>query len=86
MGLFFSFSFQDLMYMSDKPNYSVIQMVLDSLQMELRLLLDPPDGTKEHPASTCLELWLCHPDFPSGQSYQRSLVSQKSVMCRRASV
>lgn len=72
--------------MSDKPNYSLIQTVLDSLQLELRLLLDPPDGTKEHPATTCLELWLCHPEFPSGQSHQRTRVSNKPVMCRRASV
>lgn len=60
---------KDLMYMSDKPNYSLIQTVLDSLQLELRLLLDPPDGTKEHPATTCLELWLCHPEFTSGLYY-----------------
>lgn len=69
---FLSFPFlscKDLMYMSDKPNYSLIQTVLDSLQLELRLLLDPPDGTKEHPATTCLELWLCHPEFTSGQSH-----------------
>lgn len=55
--------------MSDKPNYPLIQTVLDSLQLELRLLLDPPDGTKERPATTCLELWLCHPEFTSGQSH-----------------
>lgn len=55
------------MYMSDKPNYSLIHTVLESLQLELRLLVDPPDGTKEHPATTCLELWLCHPEFTSGQ-------------------
>lgn len=62
-------SYQDLMYMSDKPNYSLIHTVLESLQLELRLLVDPPDGTKEHPAATCLELWLCHPEFTSGQSH-----------------
>lgn len=55
--------------MSDRPNYLLIQAVLDSLQLELRLLLDPPDGTKEHPATTCLELWLCHPEFASGPSH-----------------
>ncbi|KAJ4925954.1 hypothetical protein JOQ06_008139, partial [Pogonophryne albipinna] len=60
---------RDLMYVSDKPNYSLLQTLLDSLQLELRLLLDPPDGSKEHPASTCLELWLCHPDYSSGMYY-----------------
>ncbi|KAG7279261.1 hypothetical protein CRUP_033197 [Coryphaenoides rupestris] len=60
---------KDLMYMSDKPNYYILQSLLESLKQDLRLLLDPPDGTKEHPASTCLELWLCHPDYPSGMYY-----------------
>ncbi|KAM6902372.1 collagen alpha-1(II) chain-like [Xenentodon cancila] len=57
------------MYMSDKPNYSLIQTLLDSLQQDLRLLVDPPDGSKEHPATTCLELWLCHPEYSSGMYY-----------------
>ncbi|XP_019209972.1 collagen alpha-1(I) chain isoform X2 [Oreochromis niloticus] len=60
---------KDLMYMSDKPNYLLIQTLLDTLQEELRLLLDPPDGSKEHPATTCLELWLCHPEYSSGMYY-----------------
>lgn len=55
------------MYLSDKPNYPLIQTVLDSLQQELRLLLDPPDGSKEHPATTCHELWLCRPEYSSGR-------------------
>ncbi|XP_064210552.1 collagen alpha-1(II) chain-like isoform X1 [Anguilla rostrata] len=55
--------------MSDKPNYVLIQAVLDSLRQDLRLFLDPPDGTKEHPATTCLELWLCQPNFTSGLYY-----------------
>ncbi|MEQ2281309.1 hypothetical protein AMECASPLE_028946, partial [Ameca splendens] len=58
-----------LMYLSDKPNLSLIQTLLDSLQQELQLLLDPPDGSKEHPATTCLELWLCHPEYRSGMYY-----------------
>lgn len=53
--------------MSDMPKYSLIQTLLDSLQLELRLLLDPPDGSREHPATTCLELWLCHPEYSSGK-------------------
>ncbi|MED6275657.1 hypothetical protein CHARACLAT_028639 [Characodon lateralis] len=57
-----------LMYLSDKPNFSLIQTLLDSLQQELQLLLDPPDGSKEHPATTCLELWLCHPEYRSGEN------------------
>ncbi|KAG9354484.1 hypothetical protein JZ751_001194 [Albula glossodonta] len=59
----------DLVYMSDKPNYNLIRSVLDSLQQDLRLFLDPPDGTKEHPATTCLELWLCRPNFTNGLYY-----------------
>lgn len=58
---------QALMYVSDKPNYALIQTLLDSLEQELRLLMDPPDGTKERPATTCLELWLCHPEYTSGE-------------------
>lgn len=68
----FSFHAQGLMYVSDKPNYSLIQTLLDSLQHELRLLVDPPDGSKEHPATTCLELWLCHPEYSSGQFLKQS--------------
>lgn len=59
--------FQDLMYLSDKPDFSLVQTLLDSLQLELRLLLDPPDGSRERPATTCLELRLCHPEYSSGQ-------------------
>ena len=55
------------MYVSDKPNYYLMQTLLDSLQQDLQLLVDPPDGSKEHPATTCLELWLCHPEYSSGQ-------------------
>ncbi|XP_072227829.1 collagen alpha-1(II) chain-like [Leuresthes tenuis] len=57
------------MYVSDKPNYPLLQTLLDSLQQELRLMLDPPDGSKEHPATTCLELWLSHPEYGSGMYY-----------------
>ncbi|KAF6732467.1 Collagen alpha-1(II) chain [Oryzias melastigma] len=60
---------KELVYMSDMPKYSLIQTLLDSLQLELRLLLDPPDGSREHPATTCLELWLCHPEYSSGMYY-----------------
>ncbi|XP_029921679.1 collagen alpha-1(III) chain-like [Myripristis murdjan] len=60
---------KDLMYVSDRPNYPLIQTLLDSLQRELRLLVDPPDGSKEFPATTCLELWLCHPNYSSGMYY-----------------
>ncbi|KAJ7988519.1 hypothetical protein DPEC_G00324420 [Dallia pectoralis] len=57
------------MYQADKPNYFLIQTLLDSLQKDLRLLVDPPDGSKGHPATTCLELWLCHPGYTSGMYY-----------------
>ncbi|XP_029108441.1 collagen alpha-1(II) chain-like [Scleropages formosus] len=60
---------KDLMYVADKPNYPLIRSLLESLQQDLRLLLDPPDGTKEHPATTCLELQLCQPNYTSGLYY-----------------
>ncbi|XP_071011182.1 collagen alpha-2(V) chain-like [Oncorhynchus clarkii lewisi] len=60
---------KDLQYLSDKPNYPLIQTLLDSLHQDLRLLVDPPDGSKEHPSTTCMELWLCHPDYASGMYY-----------------
>ncbi|XP_064817134.1 collagen alpha-1(I) chain-like [Oncorhynchus masou masou] len=56
---------KDLQYLSDKPNYPLIQTLLDSLHQDLRLLVDSPDGSKEHPSTTCMELWLCHPDYAS---------------------
>lgn len=60
---------KELMYVSDRPNYPLLQSLLESLSQDLRLLLDPPDGSKEHPATTCLELWFCHPHYPSGMYY-----------------
>ncbi|XP_034047688.1 collagen alpha-2(V) chain [Thalassophryne amazonica] len=60
---------KDLVYVSDKPNYPLIQTLLDSLQQELQLLVDPPDGSKDHPATTCMELRLCHPEYSSGMYY-----------------
>nr|XP_046201345.1 collagen alpha-1(II) chain-like isoform X2 [Oncorhynchus gorbuscha] len=57
------------MYLSDKPNYLLIQTLLDLLHQELHLLIDPPDGTKEHPATTCLELWISQPNFTNGMYY-----------------
>jgi len=67
------------MYISDKPNYPLIQTLLDSLYHDLRLLVDPPDGSKQHPASTCLELWLCHPNYTSGQSPPLSFIFQTCI-------
>jgi len=60
---------QALMYLSDKPNYPLIRSLLDSLQEDLRFFIDPPDGTKQHPATTCLELMLSHPNLTSGQGH-----------------
>ncbi|KAA0717047.1 Collagen alpha-1(XI) chain [Triplophysa tibetana] len=60
---------KDLAYQSDKPNYPLIRTLLESLQQDLRFFIDPPDGTKEHPATTCLELMLSHPNFSSGIYY-----------------
>uniref|UniRef100_A0A8D3C624 Fibrillar collagen NC1 domain-containing protein n=2 Tax=Scophthalmus maximus TaxID=52904 RepID=A0A8D3C624_SCOMX len=57
------------MYVSDRPNYFLLQTLLESLQQDLRLLVDPPDGSKERPATTCLELRLCHPEYSSGMYY-----------------
>lgn len=60
---------KELIYVSDRPNYSLINILLDHIQQDLRLFVSPPDGTKERPATTCLELWLCHPDYSSGVYY-----------------
>ncbi|XP_056134911.1 collagen alpha-1(II) chain [Lampris incognitus] len=60
---------KDVMYLSDKPNFVLVRTLLDFLRRDLRWFLDPPDGTKEHPASTCLELWLAHPDYSNGNYY-----------------
>lgn len=62
----YSFHAQELIYVSDRPNYALIHILLDHIQQDLRLLVSPPDGTKERPATTCLELWLCHPEYNSG--------------------
>nr|XP_014016011.1 unnamed protein product [Salmo salar] len=47
----------------------LIQTLLDSLHQDLGLFIDLPDGTKEHPATTCLELWLSQPNFTNGMYY-----------------
>ncbi|TSV94898.1 Collagen alpha-1(XXVII) chain B [Bagarius yarrelli] len=60
---------KDLMYQSDSPNYPLIKILLNSLQQDLRLFIDPPDGTKERPATTCLELMICHPNYTDGMYY-----------------
>ncbi|KAM7018581.1 collagen alpha-1(I) chain-like [Tautogolabrus adspersus] len=60
---------KELMFMSDKPNYLLVQTLLDSLQRDLRWFIDPPDGSKEHPAATCLELWLAHPNSTNGMYF-----------------
>lgn len=59
------------MYVSDKPNYTLVQILLESLQQEFQRLLESPDGTNEHPATTCLELWLSHPEYSNGQLKRR---------------
>lgn len=64
---FFLSRTQELIYVSDGPNYSLIHILLAHLQEDLRLYVSPPDGTRKHPATTCLELWLCHPEYSSGQ-------------------
>ncbi|XP_053466480.1 collagen alpha-1(II) chain-like [Ictalurus furcatus] len=57
------------MYQSDRPNYPLVRTLLNSLQQDLRLFIDPPDGTKERPATTCLELMICHPNYTNGMYY-----------------
>ncbi len=54
--------------MSEKPNYGLVQILLDSLQRDLQWFINPPDGTKQHPATTCLELWLAHPNSTNGET------------------
>ncbi|KAG7281460.1 hypothetical protein CRUP_012403 [Coryphaenoides rupestris] len=57
------------MYVSDKPNYPLVRTLLASLQRDLRWFLDPPDGSREHPATTCLELWLVNTSISNGNYY-----------------
>ncbi|XP_056448352.1 collagen alpha-1(II) chain [Gadus chalcogrammus] len=57
------------MYVSGKPNYLLVRTLLASLQRDLRWFLDPPDGSREHPATTCLELWLVNPNVSNGNYY-----------------
>ncbi|XP_055017462.1 collagen alpha-1(III) chain-like [Boleophthalmus pectinirostris] len=52
--------------MSDTPNYQLVQTLLESLQTELRWFICPPEGTREHPATTCMELWLAQPNVTNG--------------------
>lgn len=54
--------------MSEKPNYVLVQTLLDSLQRDLHWFINPPDGSKQHPATTCLELWLAHPNSINGET------------------
>ncbi|KAK5870531.1 hypothetical protein PBY51_003472 [Eleginops maclovinus] len=57
------------MYISDGPNYILVHTLLDSLQRDLHWFISPPDGSKQQPASTCLELWLAHPNSTNGMYY-----------------
>merc|ERR1712106_36564 len=38
---------------------------LESLKQELQMMKEPM-GTKDNPARSCRDLWLCHSDFPDG--------------------
>ncbi|XP_056312769.1 collagen alpha-2(I) chain-like [Danio aesculapii] len=58
-----------LLYLSDKPNYPLLRTLLDSLQQDLRFFIDPPDGSKDHPATSCLELMISFPNLTSGMYY-----------------
>lgn len=71
------------MYVSDKPNYLLIQVLLKSLYHDLRLLLGPPDGSKDRPASTCLELRLCHLNYTSGQNFIPLSCCCLFIQCRQ---
>ncbi|XP_063001043.1 collagen alpha-3(V) chain-like [Elgaria multicarinata webbii] len=42
---------------------------MDHLGQELKLLQDPPNGTKEKPAASCKELLLAHPHLADGYYY-----------------
>ncbi|XP_041855508.1 collagen alpha-1(II) chain-like [Melanotaenia boesemani] len=60
---------KELMYMADRASYVLVQTLLDSLQKDLHWFMKPPDGSREHPVTTCLELWLAHPSSPNGLYY-----------------
>ncbi|XP_029470106.1 collagen alpha-1(XXVII) chain [Rhinatrema bivittatum] len=60
---------KSLIYSTDKLNYDMVWAILDNLGREIKLLVDPPNGTKENPATTCQELHLAWPLLPDGFYY-----------------
>ncbi|XP_032994102.1 collagen alpha-1(V) chain-like [Lacerta agilis] len=58
-----------LIYSASKLNYDYVWSLMDSLGRELKILVDPPNGTRDHPAATCKELLLAQPHLPDGYYY-----------------
>uniref|UniRef100_A0ACB8EZC5 Uncharacterized protein n=1 Tax=Sphaerodactylus townsendi TaxID=933632 RepID=A0ACB8EZC5_9SAUR len=60
---------KQLIYSASTLNYGMVWMLMDSLGRELKLLVDPPNGTKDYPAACCKELLLAQPRLPDGHYY-----------------
>ncbi|KAH0615536.1 hypothetical protein JD844_004919, partial [Phrynosoma platyrhinos] len=60
---------KNLVYSANKLNYSMVWTLMDSLGQELKLLVDPPNGTKDRPATTCKDLLLARPHLSDGYYY-----------------
>nr|XP_032653574.1 collagen alpha-1(II) chain-like [Chelonoidis abingdonii] len=58
-----------LIYSTNKLSYARVWALLDNLGHELKLLVDPPNGTKDNPAANCKELLLAQPGLPDGYYY-----------------
>lgn len=41
---------------------------MESIKQELEMMKEPMGRTKDNPGRSCNDIWLCHPDFPSGGS------------------
>jgi len=39
---------------------------MESIKQELEMMKEPMGRTKDNPGRSCNDIWLCHPDFPSG--------------------
>ena len=40
---------------------------MESIKQEIESMKEPMGRTKDNPGRSCNDIWLCHPDFPSGE-------------------
>lgn len=50
---------------------------LDSLKVEMQMMKEPMGRTKDNPGRSCMDIWLCHPDFPSGKKIKTHNYNQR---------